>query len=320
MSIKEPPKKKFVQYLENSQEIEKKLKWLFDTDARKVAVVGFVGGNATEYIRNFKNLEIYCWPLPHATNPEGVVALMEQGASVYFKERLHAKIYWAEGRGVIIGSANLSDNALGEKGLLEYAVYINDVNFKIDELITSMGSCSKANAERLNDLRNGSRKPIYTNQNSLSKQKGKSFKSYMESEYKEPIKLLYYYQNYSKEEKNNIKQAVGSFKECNDCGRSIEEGDLCLQIYLDDKGRLKKVKDPISWFVVNEIIEYDGSVAVQKETTGSTPFRINKEFKSAFEKVFNSNGLAKVKSSRTSVIKEEFFRKVLKRMESSPHF
>lgn len=315
MSINEPLTKKSIQYLENSQEIKKKLKWLFDTDARKVAIVGFVGGNAAEYIPNFENLEIYCWPLPHATNPEGVVALMESGPSVYFKEKLHVKIYWAEGRGVIIGSANLSDNALGEKGLLEYAVYINDVNFKIDELIKTLGRCSEVNGKLLNELRRMSRKVVYTNQNSLSKRKNKSFRLYMESEYKEPIKLLYYDSHYEKKNYEEIKHAVISLKNCNDCGRSIKVGDLCLQIYLDDKGLLKKVKNPISWFVVNDIIEYDGNVAVQKEKTGGVPFKINEEFKSAFEKVFNSQGLAKIKSSKTSIIKEEFFRKVLKRMK-----
>lgn len=315
MSIKEPLKKKAIQYLENSQEIKNKLKTLFDTDARKVAIVGFVGGNAVEYIPNFENLEIYCWPLAHATNPEGVIELKEKGASVYFKEKLHMKIYWAEGQGVIIGSANLSDNALGEKGLLEYAVYINDEKFNIDELIRGLGKISKVDRKRLNELKKESRKPFYSNPKYVSKRKSKTFESYMDGEYKEPIKLLYYDSHYEKKDYEEIKHAVISLKNCNDCGRSIKVGDLCLQIYLDDKGHLKKVKNPISWFVVNDIIEYDGNVAVQKEKIGDVPFTIDEKFKNAFEWVFNSQGLAKIKHQTTSVIKEEFFRKVLKRMK-----
>lgn len=162
MKMTKPLIKKGIQYLTDSKSIKDKLEWLFETDERKVAIVGFVGGNAAEYIPRRDNLEIYCWPLPHATNPDGIVALNEKGANVYFKEKLHAKIYWAEGRGVIIGSANLSDNALGENGLLEFAVYIRDEKFNIDDVIKDfeLDGLSKFSKRQLNELQKKSRVPI----------------------------------------------------------------------------------------------------------------------------------------------------------------
>ena len=197
MPITKPLIKKGIQYLTDSKSIKDKLEWLFNTDDRKVAIVGFVGGNAAEYISNFKNLEIYCWPLPHATNPDGIVALNEQHANVYFKEKLHAKIYWAERRGVIIGSANLSDNALGERGLSEFAVYINDEKFNIDDVIKEFGleGLSKFSKQQLNELRKKSRQSILPSQGFACKGNKRSFEAYMNDEYREPIKLLYYHHN-----------------------------------------------------------------------------------------------------------------------------
>lgn len=313
----EPLVKKGIQYLRDSKSIKNKLKWLFNTDDRKVAIVGFVGGNAVEYISNFKNLEIYCWPLPYATNPDGIVALNEQHANVYFKEKLHAKIYWAESRGVIIGSANLSDNALGEGGLSEFAVYIRDEKFNIDDVITKfeLDGLSKFSKRQLNELQKKSRLSITPSHGFGNKRNQRSFEAYMNDEYREPIKLLYYHYNYGKEDREQLERAVVSLKNYNDVGCSIKEGDLCLQVHLDKNNHLKKNKYSISWFVVNEIIEYNGQVAIQKEKIGSTPFKIDDSFKSAFEKEFNLKGLTQVKHSRTSIIKDDFLRSVLQRMK-----
>lgn len=319
MTAIKPLIKKGIQYLRDSKSIKDKLKWLFKTDERKVAIVGFVGGNAAEYISNFENLEIYCWPLPHATNPDGIIALNEQHANVYFKEKLHAKIYWAEGRGVIIGSANLSDNALGERGLSEFAVYINDEKFNIDDVIKEFGleGLSKFSKQQLNELRKKSRQSILPTQGFACKGNKRSFDAYMNDEYREPIKLLYYHHNYGKEDREQIEQQVVSLKNYNDVGCSIKEGDLCLQVHLDDDECLKNKKEPISWFVVNDVINYKGQkIAIQKEGRKNTPFKINDStFVDAFRYVFDSRDLDKVRNRRTSVIKDEFLKSVLERMK-----
>ncbi len=311
--------KKGIQYLRDSKNIKDKLKWLFETDERKVAIVGFVGGNAAEYISNYKNLEIYCWPLPHATNPDGIIALNEWGANVYFKEKLHAKIYWAEGRGVIIGSANLSDNALGEGGLSEFAVYIRDEKFNIDDVIKEFGleGLSKFSKQQLNELQKKSRISIAPAQGFGYKRNKRSFEAYMNDEYREPIKLLYYHYNYGKEDREQLERAVVSLKNYNDVGCSIKEGDLCLQVHLDDDRHLKSKKEPILWFVVNEVIEYDGQkIAIQKEKGKNIPFKINDSiFVDAFRYVFDSCDLDQIRNRKTGVIKDDFLKSVLKRMQ-----
>lgn len=80
---------------------------------RRYAIVAFVGSDASDFARgDAAGLVIYCWPHPIATSPEGLRALMNAGAVVYFVSNLHAKIYWSR-RGFAIGSPNLSRNALG---------------------------------------------------------------------------------------------------------------------------------------------------------------------------------------------------------------
>lgn len=320
MTAIKPLVKKEIQYLRDSKSIKDKLKALFETAERKVAIVGFVGGNATEYIPNFENLEIYCWPLPHATNPDGIIALTEMGANVYFKEKLHAKIYWAEGRGIIIGSANLSDNALGENGLQEFAVYIRDKNFNIDDVIKKfkLDGLSKFSKRQLNELRRKSRLSVVPSQGFGCKRKKRSFEAYMNDEYREPIKLLYYHHNYSKEDREQIEQqVVVPLKNYNDAGRSIKEGNLCLQVHLDDDEHLKNKKQPITWFVVDELIDYEGQqIAIQKEKIKNVPFKVyDSTFVDAFKHVFNLRDLDQIRNRNTSIIKDDFLKSVLRRMK-----
>jgi hypothetical protein len=59
------------------------------------------------------------------------------GASVHFVDKLHAKLYWVEGEGFVIGSANLTRNALGSGGLHEIALFDDDASsVDIDGIIS----------------------------------------------------------------------------------------------------------------------------------------------------------------------------------------
>lgn len=95
---------------------------------RRVAIVAFVGGDALGFAPEPSGLEVYCWPNRVATNPDGVRALLNHGAKVYFLDRLHMKAYWSERGGCLIGSPNLSANALDETttGLYEIGWYSRD--------------------------------------------------------------------------------------------------------------------------------------------------------------------------------------------------
>ncbi len=108
------------------------------TDERVVAVA-FVGSDALSFIQSSpRKMAIYCWPRAGGTNPDAIDELVRADAHVYFVKQLHAKVYWSRKGGALIGSANLTRNALGEKPLLEAAVRVPPGAFDIQTLIRSM--------------------------------------------------------------------------------------------------------------------------------------------------------------------------------------
>jgi hypothetical protein len=128
-----------MRYLRNSQEIKKQLATLFSEAGKKCAVVGFVGYNALDHLPScVSDLSVVCWPKAGGTNPDGVRRLIDHGISVYFCDRLHHKIYWRQDAGLIIGSANLSENALGDAGLHEFGVYCDDKEFDIGQVLEAL--------------------------------------------------------------------------------------------------------------------------------------------------------------------------------------
>lgn len=97
-------------------------------NARRFAIVAFVGQDALDFIESPAGLTVYCWPNVAATHPDGIESLISQGATVYFVDRLHIKLYWSENGGAVLGSCNLTQNALGSSGngLYELAYFIKD--------------------------------------------------------------------------------------------------------------------------------------------------------------------------------------------------
>lgn len=95
---------------------------------RRYAIVAFVGRDALDFVKNPVGLTVYCWPNVAATHPDGVEHLISRGATVYFVERLHVKLYWSENGGAVLGSCNLTQNALGGggNGLYELAYFVKD--------------------------------------------------------------------------------------------------------------------------------------------------------------------------------------------------
>ncbi|WP_342116539.1 phospholipase D family protein [Pseudoduganella sp. OTU4001] len=91
-------------------------------DDERIVVVAFVGKYPLRWLENPRGIKLYCWPNPGATHPDGIRALLAAGVEVHFVPRLHAKIYWSRLHGAVLGSANLSNNALSEDGLHEAAV------------------------------------------------------------------------------------------------------------------------------------------------------------------------------------------------------
>jgi hypothetical protein len=74
------------------------------------------------------------------THPDGIDALLTAGVNVRFVDRLHTKIYSGRSKGVVIGSANLSQNALGDGGLIEAGMFLPPGNPGIDAFLASLRS------------------------------------------------------------------------------------------------------------------------------------------------------------------------------------
>jgi hypothetical protein len=115
-----------IETLTQTKQIRSRIKdILAKSSGRRVAVVAFIGGDVHKFVPEPEGLEVYCWPNVVATNPDGIEWLINNHATVYFANNLHMKAYWSEKAGFLIGSCNLSSNALDDEqtGLIEIGVY-----------------------------------------------------------------------------------------------------------------------------------------------------------------------------------------------------
>ena len=128
-----------VRILDSSSAIRRAIGELMSSGAkRRVALTAFVGEGAGAFIHNPKAIEIICWPRAGGTNPVELKKLKAAGAKIRFADRLHMKLYWAAGRGVIITAANLTTNALGAGDLKEFGVLLPSDSVAIDDVIRSV--------------------------------------------------------------------------------------------------------------------------------------------------------------------------------------
>jgi hypothetical protein len=125
--------------LYNQTAIFTAIKRLFSSSkVRRVAIAAFVGDAAESYLPSPTGIELVCWPRAGGTNPRALRSLMGRGVDVWVADRLHMKVYWAEGRGCVIASANLSANALGAGNLKEAGVFVSSDFVDIDRLLISL--------------------------------------------------------------------------------------------------------------------------------------------------------------------------------------
>ena len=112
---------------------------LRDPKDERIIAVAYVGADARSFLPHVcSKITIYCWPQAGGTNPNAIEDLLRDGVVVHFVKRLHAKVYWSRKRGALVGSANLTDNALGEDGLKEAAVQLPAGNFDMDSFVDSL--------------------------------------------------------------------------------------------------------------------------------------------------------------------------------------
>ena len=126
--------------LTGTRSIRAKIKNLLsDPEDERVVAVAYVGTDALSFLPDDPSgLTLYCWPQAGGTNPYAVQQLRDAEVEVRFVKRLHAKVYWSRTRGALIGSANLTTNALGEQALQEAAVWVPPGAFDMDSFTKSL--------------------------------------------------------------------------------------------------------------------------------------------------------------------------------------
>ena len=102
---------------------------------RRIALSAYVGDFAEFYLPFPDNLEVICSPTAGATSPSAIRKLISLGATVQFVDKLHMKVYWSEGIGAVVTSANLSTNAMGVGDLKEAGVLLGPESIDIAKLL-----------------------------------------------------------------------------------------------------------------------------------------------------------------------------------------
>lgn len=316
------------EYLKNSDEIREKLDYLFNSTCRKIAIVAFVGSSAIDYIPNKDNLQIYCWPHPGATSANGIRLLQQKGAKIFFSDNMHKKIYWAENRGTIITSANLTYNALSGEVLQESGVFIPSDNFDIDAEISCLRNIRPACYEEIEDLERKARiAEVFV---PSTKNKVMTFREFMNLSCKPKIKILNYCDERSQESKKAIKDNIQSEQKLNAVNvindndvenvACFDAGDIVLQVktFNDDDMIHGKNKRPLRWLFVDATTyseEDESYLVAQIKPNREIPFDINDaNFISAFKEVFNSTDWKYIIDKQSNV-KESFWVKVLRNMD-----
>lgn len=167
--------------LYSSGQIRKEIIKLFSSPkCRRVAIAAFVGDGVESYLPNPKRLHLICWPKAGGTNPHALRHLIKRDVKISFVDNLHMKLYWAEGRGAIITSANLSTNALGAGDLKEVGILISSKEVDIDKIISSLKlrNSTEAELQKLDRLHDS-----YARKNNSPRQKSQlpSFKQWYQS-------------------------------------------------------------------------------------------------------------------------------------------
>lgn len=281
-------------YLETSQEIRDSIRDLFIGDEEKYAVVAFIGKNATNYLPNSKNLTVICWPKAGGTNPNGIRKLLDKGIRVQFCDNLHSKIFWCKSKGIIITSANLSDNALGENGLIEYGVRINDSHYDFNKSV--LNNLHK----NIRDVTNKELDLLDINHNKYyrknpieltNKTKNINFAEWYKGEHKQKWKVIWYSEESKSDEqtKNEVYQKyhVKDWINDNDAdSKSFNEGDIVFQFKMhEEEGKIKRING--KWLYVDMTTTTNKIIQIDEIETISLPFLIDKSFMKSFKKAFN---------------------------------
>ena len=287
-----------MEYLRNSKEIGARLQKLFGGQGRKVAIVGFVGSNALKHLpEDISGLEVVCWPKAGATHPDGIRQLLGiEGVSVSFCDNLHQKIYWREGTGLIVGSANLSENGLGDGGLHEFAVYCADRSFDIDRVLNELSRKPVSESE-LSKLTCDHWKLICRTKRQSGE--GIYFTDYLGTGDTNAWKIVTASEELPKAKVNAAVKAATGTVDWNTVNEvysdKFETQKFVLQVETDGKGRVKKAN--ANWMYAELIVDVDGTPCIVQRNklnrNKKPPFKLDNDFKKYVMTAFNTARISK---------------------------
>jgi len=159
------------------------------------------------------------------------------------------KLYWAHGRGAIIGSANLSTNALGSGGLKELAVRVPDKAVPIAAILRAVRPRAVSEKE-LNKLERAHRR---LGRQFTGSEPRIGYKEWFESKHRNRWKLGWWVEpvGFSKKAKNHAKEDFGRapINSIWGHGTDFTRDDWILTFRLSDK----RAWEP-RWLYVNFVV------------------------------------------------------------------
>jgi hypothetical protein len=283
-------------YLSSPVEIRNAIQETFSGPGEKWVVVGYVGRNGYEQLENrVSNLSVVCWPLAGATHPDGIRKLIRAGIKVYFCAGLHSKVYWAKDRGLIVCSANLSQNGLASIRQHEFGVYIDDRGYDIQNILSGLPYRKVTPAAlHLLDSQHASL-PMKAADSDEKQSTSPTFLEYLV----EPMRRKWKITSWDTLRKNdkqikadaNAQYGVTSVENDNDDEEEIlGRGDFVYQVKVNKDGYIDEVRESC-WLRVEMLSKQDGiQVAVQiypLKAGTPPPFKVDLKFRRAFKGVFN---------------------------------
>ena len=312
--------------LYTSGEVHKAVKKIFaPQNSRRIAVVAYLGVNAESYLPSPKGIRIICCPEPGATSLESIRRLIKREAKVQFSDRLHTKVYWSD-KGCIITSANISHRALGHSNQKEAGILIDSKDFDIDRLIHESAPYDVTQAV-MNKLEKQDKKIRRAVGIKTDKNMQKGFTDWYESPYRETWKIGWWYDSELETAKSAIEKSLSEynvsdpFNVLNVSKNQVTRHDwlLCFEI---TRSGIKKLEWMYVDFVVSvhnqDIGAYEEeypfqAVQVHKPSQYPLPpFRITKEFKSAFKKAVQEYGAEKIESASTLKVNKKLLEYAVK--------
>ena len=284
---------------------------------RKIAIVAFVGEGADRYLlgRGTKatGLRVICWDKEGCTSPETVRKFQDNKVQVDFVSDLHMKLYWGSGQGAVIGSANLSDNGLGDGGLHELAIRVPDGVVDIEAILNGL-ECRPVTRSLLRNLfdrtadfrRRNKGRDVFNKKGRTGKTKGSgfSFDAWLGSRLPEWRLFVYKYnENFKKYPKVLVERPSLDFENCHDYWSGTKwYTQVSKWILFVGIGEKRKFK--VTWGMADNQVRmkntdeyylapYETYYAVQmNKNSKHPPFTLDPKFKEAIKKFINDNKIS----------------------------